>query len=62
MPDHLRSACCAPNEGMSLTRLDRFLGFLAERLSAPDYAEAESLLGAAVSPILAARRNREAAQ
>jgi hypothetical protein len=55
----LRSAATEPNEGMHLGRLEDFLAFLAARLSAPDYAEAESLLHAAIDPVHAARRHRE---
>ena len=59
--DHFRSACCSPTEGMNLARLNVFLDFLANRLAADDYAEAQELLHAAVSPIHAARRAQAAA-
>jgi hypothetical protein len=55
----LRQAACAPHPGMSLARLEDFLRFVAQRLSAPDYAEAESLLHACVSESHSARRHRE---
>lgn len=58
----LRAAACRENQGMNLARLEAFLAFLAQRLSAPDYAEAEHLLHAAVCPVHAARRVREAGQ
>jgi hypothetical protein len=57
----LREAATAPSVGMDLTRLEALLTFLAERLAAEDYAEAEALLYAAVDPVYAARRNRAAA-
>lgn len=50
----------APNDGMSHARLLTFLSFLASRLAADDYAEAQSLLHAAISPVHAARRHEEA--
>jgi hypothetical protein len=56
---HLRPALCSANEGANLSRLDAFLTFLAQRLPAADYCEAEELLCAAFSPTLAARRERE---
>ena len=45
---------------MHLDRLDQFLTFLAARLAVDDYAEAESLLHAAIDPVHAARRQQEA--
>ncbi|HLY44337.1 MAG TPA: hypothetical protein VKQ73_02055 [Stellaceae bacterium] len=57
----LRIAATAPSQGMHLGRLDEFLTFLQQRLSADDYAEAESLLHAAIDPVHTARRQREAA-
>jgi hypothetical protein len=46
---------------MNLARLNVFLDFLANRLAAADFAEAQELLHAAVSPIHAARRAQAAA-
>jgi hypothetical protein len=46
---------------MHLGRLEEFLTLLRERLSADDYAEAESLLHAAIDPAHAARRHGETA-
>lgn len=61
MPSFL-TAAAEPSPGMHLGRLTQFLDFLAQKLSADDYAEAESLLYAAVDPVHAARREREAAE
>jgi hypothetical protein len=46
----LRGDLCGPSTGMNLGRLNAFLQFLAERLSAPDYASAELMLHSTVNP------------
>lgn len=56
----LRSDAAEPSTGMQIDRLNDFLAFLAQRLSAPDYQEAESLLHAAINPTHARRRHEEA--
>ena len=57
---NLRTAASSPSQGMDLQHLDTFLEFLAQRLSAPDLIEAESLLQAALDPQHARSRNRAA--
>jgi hypothetical protein len=54
----LRQSAIEPHPGMSLAHLDEFLAFLAARLAADDYREAESILWAAISPAHAAQRQR----
>jgi hypothetical protein len=44
---------------MDLIRLDEFLRFIAERLSAPDYSTAETLLYAAVDRVYGASLHRD---
>jgi hypothetical protein len=58
---NLRQAFCTEGVAGHLGRLEDFLAFIASRMSAEDYAEAESRLRAAVDPVHAARRHAEAA-
>jgi hypothetical protein len=55
----LRQAATQPHPGMSLPRLEDFLRFLSQHMSAEHCREAESLLHAAIDPTHAARRHRE---
>jgi len=57
----LRAAWGGPSDGHSIERLERFLDFIASRLAATDYGQAESLLHEAVCPHHAARRASERA-
>lgn len=55
----LRIAFASPSDGHSVARLETFLDFIAQRLAATDYAEAESLLHESVCAHTAARRAHE---
>ena len=57
----LRQAAATPRT-CDRGRFNFYLTFLAQRLSAPDYAEASSLLHAAIDPEHAERRHLEAIQ
>ena len=58
----LRIVATAPSDGMNLARLNDFLSFIEARLSEAAFAEAQSLLEAAVCPVHAARRHRATAE
>jgi hypothetical protein len=54
----LRESAAAPSPEANLAQLEECLAFVKTRLSAPDYAEFESLLWAVFDPIRAAGRQR----